>query len=151
MLSKSHLINITKRPLWASSQTILGVWRDLCMQRPQRPNIYTFLITNHSITPKHQGLDKRQQPCMHAKSLQSCPTLCGPMDCSPPGSSVQGNSPCKNTGVGCHALLQGILPIQGANLCLWHLPTLPGGFFTTSATWKVRVHARSHVILSTVL
>ena len=28
--------------------------------------------------------------CVCAKSLQSCPTLCNPMDCSPPGSSVQG-------------------------------------------------------------
>ena len=28
--------------------------------------------------------------CMCAKSLQSCPTLCNPMDCSPPGSSVLG-------------------------------------------------------------
>ena len=28
--------------------------------------------------------------CMHAKSLQSCPTLCNSMDCSPPGSSVHG-------------------------------------------------------------
>ena len=28
--------------------------------------------------------------CMHAKSLQSCPTLCDPVDCSPPGSSVRG-------------------------------------------------------------
>ena len=28
--------------------------------------------------------------CVHAKSLQSCPTLCDPMDCSPPGSSVHG-------------------------------------------------------------
>ena len=27
---------------------------------------------------------------MHAKSLQSCPNLCNPMDCSPPGSSVRG-------------------------------------------------------------
>ena len=27
---------------------------------------------------------------MHAKSLQSCPTLCDPLDCSPPGSSVPG-------------------------------------------------------------
>ena len=27
---------------------------------------------------------------MHAKSLQSCPTLCDPMDSSPPGSSVHG-------------------------------------------------------------
>ena len=28
--------------------------------------------------------------CVHAKSLQLCPTLCSPMDCSPPGSSVHG-------------------------------------------------------------
>ena len=35
---------------------------------------------------------------------QSCPTLCDPMDCSPPGSSVHGDSQGKNTGVGCHAL-----------------------------------------------
>ena len=27
---------------------------------------------------------------MHAKSLQSCPTLCDPVDSSPPGSSVHG-------------------------------------------------------------
>ena len=44
---------------------------------------------------------------------QLCPTLCNPMDCSPPGSSVHGDSPGKNTGVGCHALLQGIFPTQG--------------------------------------
>ena len=35
---------------------------------------------------------------------QSCPTLCDPMDFSPPGSSVHGDSPVKNTGVDCHAL-----------------------------------------------
>ena len=28
--------------------------------------------------------------CIHAKSLQSCPVLCAPMDCSPKGSSVHG-------------------------------------------------------------
>ena len=37
----------------------------------------------------------------------SCLTLGDPMDCSPPGSSVHGDFPGKNTGVGCHALLQG--------------------------------------------
>ena len=51
--------------------------------------------------------------CVHAKLLQSCPTLCDPMDCSPPGFSVHGDSPGKNTGVGCHALLQGNLPDPG--------------------------------------
>ena len=45
---------------------------------------------------------------MQADSLQSCPTLCDPMDCSMPGFSVYGGSPGKNTGVGYHALLQGI-------------------------------------------
>ena len=43
---------------------------------------------------------------------QSCPALCDPMNCSLSGSSVHGDSPGKNTGVGCHALLQGILPTQ---------------------------------------
>ena len=28
--------------------------------------------------------------CVHAKSLQSCLTLCDPVDCGPPGSSVHG-------------------------------------------------------------
>ena len=43
---------------------------------------------------------------------QLCLTVCNPMDCSPPGSSVRGNSPGKNTGMGFHALLQEILPMQ---------------------------------------
>ena len=40
-----------------------------------------------------------------AKSLQSCPTLCDPIDGSPPGSPPW-DSPSKNIGVGCHFLLQ---------------------------------------------
>ena len=42
---------------------------------------------------------------------QSCPTLCNLMDYSSPGSSVHGDSSGKNTGVGCHALFQGIFPM----------------------------------------
>ena len=51
---------------------------------------------------------------------QSCPSLCHPMDCSLPGFSVLGDSPGKNTGVGCHALLQGAFPTQGSNSSLPH-------------------------------
>ena len=40
------------------------------------------------------------------------------MDCSPPGSSVHGESLGKNTGVGCNALLQRIFPTQGSNPAL---------------------------------
>ena len=42
------------------------------------------------------------------------------MDCSPAGSSVHGDSPAKNTGVGCHALLQEIFPTHGLNPVLPH-------------------------------
>ena len=49
----------------------------------------------------------RALPAAAAKLLQSCPTLCDPMDCSPPGSCPW-DSPGENTGVGCHFLLQGI-------------------------------------------
>ena len=72
---------------------------------------------------------------MHAKLLQSYLTLCDPMDCSPPGSPVHGDSLGKNTRVGCCALLQGIFLTQGLKLRL--LAALTGGFFTTSATWDV--------------
>ena len=45
---------------------------------------------------------------------QSCPTLCDPVNCNLPGSSVHGILQAR-TGVGCHFLLQGILPTQGLN------------------------------------
>ena len=48
------------------------------------------------------------------------------MDCGPPGSSVHGDSPDKNTGVDCHDLLQGIFPTQGSQG-----PYMAGTFFTT--------------------
>ena len=51
-------------------------------------------------------------------ATQSCPAVYNPMDCSPPGSSVRGASPGKNTGRG--ALLQGIFPTQGSNSGLPH-------------------------------
>ena len=56
-------------------------------------------------------------------------TLCNSMDCSPPGSSVHGDSPGKNPGVSCYFLLQGIFLTQGLNPNLPHfwriLPPCP--------------------------
>ena len=56
-----------------------------------------------------------------AKSLQSCPTLCNPIHSSPPGSPRPWDSPGKNTGVGCHFLLQCMKvksESEGAQSCL---------------------------------
>ena len=45
--------------------------------------------------------------------------------------NFQINHPGKNTGVGCHFLLQGIFPAQGSNLCLVLevISCIAGGFF----------------------
>ena len=56
---------------------------------------------------------------------QLCPTLCDPMDYSPAGCSAHGDSPGKNTAVGCHALLQGTFPIQVSNSHLLHCRWIP--------------------------
>ena len=67
-----------------------------------------------------------------AKSLQSCLTLCNPIDGSPPGSPVPG----KNTGVGCHFLLQ-CMQVKSesevAQLCLTPSNPMDYGVSSTQA------------------
>ena len=78
------------------------------------------------VTPEHIGMEAAKNVSYQAtsiltvaaaaaQSLQSCPTLCDPANCSLPDSSVHGDSAGKNTGVGCH-LLQGIFPTQEKSL-----------------------------------
>ena len=56
---------------------------------------------------------------MHArKSLQSYLTLCDPLDLQPARLPCAWDSPDKNTGEGCHVLLQGIFLTQGSNSTL---------------------------------
>ena len=57
---------------------------------------------------------------LESEVAQLCPTLCDPVDCSPPGSSVHGILPCKSTGVSCYFLLQEIFPTQRSNPDLPH-------------------------------
>ena len=60
--------------------------------------------------------------------------------CNPPGSSVHGDSPGKNTGAGGHAFLQGIFPTQGSSPgvphCRWILYRLSHqGPYKYTHTW----------------
>ena len=98
-----------------------GVWRgtvhgvtesDLTEQLSTHTHMYVYI---HTYIHMHT-----YYACVCAKTFQSCPTLCDPMDCSPPDSSVLGDSPGKITGVGCHALLQGTFPTQELNSGLLH-------------------------------
>ena len=64
------------------------------------------------------GPTTKRMLCKLGEHAQSCPTLYEAARL--PGFSVHGNSSGKNTGVGCHSLLQGIFPTQGSNLGLLH-------------------------------
>ena len=78
-----------------------------------------------------------------AKSLQSGPTLCDPMECGLPGYDCLWDVPDKTTRVGCHALLQGIFPIQGLNLCLLGLLHGRAGSLPLAPPGKVKGKGKS--------
>ena len=81
---------------------------------------YFYLLALHNVTKKSLmkfptiNLYLSFSPCVLC-CTSSCPTICDPVNCSPPGSSIHGESPVKNPGVCFHALLQGIFPSQGSN------------------------------------
>ena len=69
---------------------------------------------------------------------QSCPTLCDPMGLWPTRLPRLWDFPGKNTGAGCHFLLQGLFLDQESKLCLlhllhWQVDSLPW------ATWEALV------------
>ena len=71
----------------------------------------------HKTRPKRNKSQGKKVSVSHIVTSNSL----WPHDCSPPGSSAHGiNAPGKNTGVGCHSLLQGIFPTQRSNLGLPH-------------------------------
>ena len=82
---------------------------------------------------------------------QSCPTLCNPVDCSLPGSSVHGDSPDKNTGMSCHALLQGIFATQGLNLSCGAAPKRMGPLSTQGGSGPLRDTLSHHYPMSSLL
>ena len=91
----------------------------------KRPNHKKCAFDKHSVIYIRRNLLKRD--CVHA---QPCPTLCDPMDCSPPGSSVHEDFPDKNPRVGCHFLFQGVFSTQELKLHLlwfldWQADSLP--------------------------
>ena len=71
---------------------------------------------------------------MHAKSLQLCLTLRDAMDCSPPDSSVHGDSQEYWSGLPCPPPED--LPDPEIEPTSLMSPELAGGLFTTSTTWE---------------
>ena len=65
-----------------------------------------------------------------------CLTLCDPMDCSPPGTSVHGILQANKYWSELPFSPPGDLPDPGIEPCLLRLPVLASGLFTTCATWE---------------
>ena len=83
--------------------------------------------------------------CECAQSVSLCPTLCDPMNCIPPGSSVHGISQAR-------ILLQGIFPAQRSNLrvwCLlhWQVDSLPPYHLRSPVLWLSLVLQKSKQLL----
>ena len=74
--------------------------------------------------------------CTHAKLLQLCPTLCDPMDCSPPGSSVHGIFQARTLEWVAISSSRGSSQPRDQTTSLAS-PALAGRFFTTWATWEL--------------
>ena len=76
----------------------------------QHPHFKSLLVASYSTVLRMilYNYIRLRQECA-CSVAQLCPTLCDPMDCSPPGSSVESpwNSPGKNTGMGSHFLPRG--------------------------------------------
>ena len=78
--------------------------------------------------------------CVCVQSLSRVQLSCDPMNYSPPGSSVHEILPDKNTGAGCHFLLQGIA--WPRDQTQWS-PALASGFFTIGATWEALYYVKN--------
>ena len=104
----------TKALIWTklNSQKRRNTARSVSVERP---------LGHSGLSTQGGGLHTALCVCLCVCLIaQSCLTLCDPLDCSPPGSSVCRNLPGKNIEVGCHAFLQGIFPTQGSNPDLLH-------------------------------
>ena len=83
---------------------------------------------------------------------QPCLTLMLPMDHSLPGSSVHGILRGRNSGMGCHFLLQKIFPTQRLSPCFlhWQVDSLPLHHWSSPTVGRV-VYLGVTLHLSTVM
>ena len=112
--------------------------------------LYSFI---HSFSSSFQQMFIENLLCCAVLCVLSCFShvrlFCDPMGCSPPGSSVHGDSPGKNTRVGCRALLQGIFPTQESNphlQCLLHCRQVlyPRSHLGSPSTYYTRHYYRCY-------
>ena len=137
-------LSITKETLWNKAGLLNYKAGDMCQVIKWKKNCYhpSADLSKHydipSLTSQGQILSclKRRRLKVKVLVTQSCSTLRDSMDCSQPGSSPRKSSG-KNTGVGCHSILQRVFMTQGSNLSL----RTASRFFTT---WVMKIWCLLH-------
>ena len=122
-------------PLWFRTSDLSSVSLSFLIWKKAQylPSIISLRIQRDS--PRKYHLVCGMCECVCAKSLQLCPSLCNPKDCSLPGSSVHGILQARNwSGWLCPP--PGDLPDPGIKPASLLSPALTGGFFITSTAWK---------------
>ena len=95
--TRSHMLQ-TKSLNATTKRSCMSQWRSKILwvaTKTQSSQIDKCFFKNgfksqHNIMATSTASGNMMCVCVHAKSLQSCPTLCNPMDFSPSGSNVQG-------------------------------------------------------------
>ena len=121
--SREQSIGVKNRKGWGTCYATGKKLRSQYVQRLERTCECRAALNRETDKGAGDSLTPQLPWRSSAKSLQSCPTLCDPMDHSLPDSSVHGIFPSKNPGVCYHFLLQGIFPNQESSprfLCLLH-------------------------------
>ena len=103
------------------------------------PNIQGFGILTHPAFLAISSTVSLHRQCAYMLSHFSCVRLFMTPWIIPTRLFWLWDSPGKNTGVGCHDILQGIFPTQKSEPTSLGSPTLAGRFFTTGATWEAHI------------
>ena len=102
-----------------------STWVSLGVIQKDYKSLYLYIVLRTQTKSSLRSQGSMNHKCHERKQkesevAQSCPTLCGPHGLQPTRLLHPQDSPGKNTGVGCHFLLQGIFPTQGSNPGLPH-------------------------------
>ena len=88
----------------------------LCLSPTGQWDSWHPCLIHHCWSEVFNQCGESESQCVKLKDTQSCSTVCNPVDYSPPGSSVHGDSPDQNTGVGSLISSPADLPEPGIEL-----------------------------------
>ena len=114
-------------------------WSDLAAVVVWQIHSYYSISCGQDTSPSVSSCVNQMGACMDVQSIQSCPTLCDPVNCSPPGSSVHGILQAR-------ILEQVAMPSsrESSQPRDWtRISCIEGRFFTHWVTWEAQPSAYS--------